>query len=80
MGITNESALGSDYILSLYWAAATMSSTGYGDVRAHLPGERVYALLAMMVGLLLYGYCLSTIAATSANAASAKLVYSDEFT
>eukprot|EP00118_Oscarella_pearsei_P012897 m.98493 g.98493 ORF g.98493 m.98493 type:complete len:2159 (+) comp36987_c0_seq18:234-6710(+) len=80
VGVTNGTAPQWDYILSLYWAAATMSSTGYGDVRAFSPGELVYAVLAMMAGLMLYGYCLSTIAATSANAAYAKVAFREKMT
>ncbi|XP_071497085.1 uncharacterized protein [Diadema antillarum] len=56
-----------EYIISLYWAAATMTSTGYGDISAHTTVGRAIALGAMLVGLLLYGYCLSSIAATLAN-------------
>ncbi|CAH1786243.1 unnamed protein product [Owenia fusiformis] len=56
-----------EYVLSLYWAAATMSSTGYGDISASTTLGRVIALCAMLCGLLLYGYCLAAIAATLAN-------------
>ena len=56
-----------EYVISLYWAAATMTSTGYGDISAHTTPGRAVALVAMLVGLLLYGYCLSSIAATLAN-------------
>lgn len=62
-----ESSAVEKYIISLYWAAATMTSTGYGDISAHTTIGRSIALGAMLVGLLLYGYCLSSIAATLAN-------------
>ena len=61
-----------DYIASLYWAAATMSSTGYGDIHAHNTESQLIATVVMLAGLLLYGYCLSSIAATLANAAAPK--------
>jgi len=61
-----------DYIASLYWAAATMSSTGYGDIHAHNTESQLIAIVVMLIGLLLYGYCLSTIAATLANSAAPK--------
>ncbi|KAJ7372504.1 hypothetical protein OS493_019013 [Desmophyllum pertusum] len=61
-----------DYIASLYWAAATMSSTGYGDIHAHNTESQLIATVVMLTGLLLYGYCLSSIAATLANSAAPK--------
>ena len=63
-----------DYIASLYWAAATMSSTGYGDIHAHNTQSQLIATAVMLTGLLLYGYCLSSIAATLANSAAPKYV------
>ena len=61
-----------DYIASLYWAAATMSSTGYGDIHAHNTESQLIAIVVMLTGLLLYGYCLSSITATLANSAAPK--------
>lgn len=63
----NDSTAVEEYIISLYWAAATMTSTGYGDISANTTLGRFIALVAMLFGLLLYGYCLSSIAATLAN-------------
>ena len=70
--IGNISVGTDEYIASLYWAAATMSSTGYGDIHAHDASSQLIAVLVMFVGLLLYGYCLSSIAATLANTATPK--------
>ncbi|XP_071851243.1 uncharacterized protein [Apostichopus japonicus] len=64
---TSSSTPPEKYIISLYWAAATMTSTGYGDISANTTLGRFIALVAMLIGLLLYGYCLSSIAATLAN-------------
>ena len=58
----------SEYITALYWAVATMTSTGYGDINANVTLGRAMSLIFMMVGLLLYGYCLALMAATLANA------------
>ena len=63
-----------NYIISLYWAAATTTSTGYGDITAVNTSERIVALIAMIIGLILYGYILGAIAATIANALLPKLV------
>lgn len=55
------------YITSLYWAAATMTSTGYGDISAHTTREEFIATIVFVIGLLLFGYCLSNIAAILTN-------------
>nr|XP_054756976.1 uncharacterized protein LOC129263078 [Lytechinus pictus] len=67
-----------EYIQSLYWAAATMTSTGYGDISAHSTIGRAIALAAMLVGLLLYGYCLSSIAATLANSDAPRVGFQEK--
>ena len=53
-----------------------MSSTGYGDIHAHNMESQLIATVVMLTGLLLYGYCLSSIAATLANSAAPKYVSS----
>ncbi|XP_058949071.2 uncharacterized protein [Pocillopora verrucosa] len=74
-GNTHRIAGFGDYISSLYWAAATMSSTGYGDIHAHNMESQLIATVVMLTGLLLYGYCLSSIAATLANSAAPKVEF-----
>ena len=37
--LTGNSTFGYQYITSLYWAAATSASVGYGDVHAHTTTE-----------------------------------------
>ena len=56
-----------NYLVSLYWTAATTTSTGYGDVRAANNTERLFAVAAMLTGLVLYGYVVTLVAATIAN-------------
>jgi len=51
-----------------------MTSTGYGDIHAHNTQSQLIATVVMLIGLLLYGYCLSSIAATLANSAAPKYV------
>jgi len=58
--------------MSIYWAAATMTSTGYGDITAMTSRGEFIVLFVLIIGLLVYGYSLSTIAATLANKLSAK--------
>lgn len=38
------------YVTSLYWATATATSTGYGDITAQTVFEKMLSILAMMVG------------------------------
>ena len=70
--LTSQSSQIEIYIMTLYWAAATMTSTGYGDIRAHTSNGEVIVLFVLITGLMLYGYCLSSIAATLANKLSPK--------
>ena len=44
-----------------------MTSTGYGDVTPLSQTGEVIVLCVLITGLMLFGYCLSTIAATLAN-------------
>ena len=57
----------SGYLVAMYWAVTTTTSTGYGDISANTGLGRMLSLSAMLVGLLLYGYVLSIMAATLAN-------------
>jgi len=63
------------YIMTLYWAAATMTSTGYGDITANSTQGEFIVLFVLVTGLLLYGYCLSNIAATLTNKLSPKVEF-----
>lgn len=74
-GITGESNTLETYVLTLYWAAATMTSTGYGDVYATSSLGEFIVIFVTINGLLLYGYCLSTIAAILTNMMSPKVEF-----
>ena len=43
------------YIISLYWAMGTMSGVGYGDVLPLNTQERLFAILAELVGVFAFG-------------------------
>lgn len=49
------------YITSLYWAFATLSTVGYGDVTPVTPVERVISVVLMMVNLGLTAYILGNV-------------------
>ena len=64
--------------MSLYWATATTTTVGYGDIRAHTDLERAYATFVMIIGVVAYGYIIASVAATLANADSGRAQYQDK--
>lgn len=42
------------WLSSVYWAFATLSSVGYGDISAHTDHERWFAILMILVGAVLF--------------------------
>lgn len=49
------------YLAALYWAMTTITTVGYGDITPDSNGERIYAMLAMVVGGSFYGYIIGSI-------------------
>jgi len=66
------------YCSSLYWAVATMTSTGYGDIRAYTQLEMIVAVVVMVLGKLLFGFILGNFASTQANAEANKVAYEEK--
>ncbi len=66
------------YVISLYWATATTTTVGYGDISAHTDLERVYAIFIMIVGVVGYGYIIASVAASMANADSGRAQYQEK--
>lgn len=52
------------YILSISWAAQTISSIGYGDALATTTAERVMVILMMLVGSAIFAFALGEISYT----------------
>jgi Ion channel len=49
------------YVASLYWACVTMATIGYGDVVPATHIERIYVILAAVVGGGLYAYLVGAV-------------------
>jgi hypothetical protein len=49
------------YIGSLYWSVMTVSTIGYGDVLPVTTPERVFVILAMLMGAFAYGYIIGAV-------------------
>lgn len=60
-------ALGDDpwrrYLAALYWAMTTITTVGYGDILPVTDMERLYAMVAMVIGGSFYGYVIGNISA-----------------
>eukprot|EP00931_Biecheleriopsis_adriatica_P079865 TRINITY_DN53205_c0_g1_i1.p1 TRINITY_DN53205_c0_g1~~TRINITY_DN53205_c0_g1_i1.p1 ORF type:complete len:696 (+),score=137.44 TRINITY_DN53205_c0_g1_i1:57-2144(+) len=55
------------YIAALYWAMTTMTTVGYGDITPTTDDERMYAMVAMVVGGAFYGYVVGNVSLIVAN-------------
>eukprot|EP00058_Branchiostoma_floridae_P006940 XP_002592428.1 hypothetical protein BRAFLDRAFT_67294 [Branchiostoma floridae] len=45
---------GYEYVISMYWATATSTSTGYGDIHAKSLSEKAYSIAAMLAGVAVF--------------------------
>ena len=66
------------YCDSLYWAVATLTSTGYGDYYATNTQEIIYATLVMIIGKLMFGFILGSIASTLANLEMQRVMFEEK--
>uniref|UniRef100_A0A7S1CN86 Cyclic nucleotide-binding domain-containing protein n=1 Tax=Bicosoecida sp. CB-2014 TaxID=1486930 RepID=A0A7S1CN86_9STRA len=51
------------YLSGVYYSLATLTTVGYGDVSAHTNGERVFALLLMLVGAVVFAIVVGRMSA-----------------
>ena len=58
---------GSLYIASMYWAVATLSTLGYGDIIPETDAERLYAVACTFAGGAVYAYLLGSVCSIITN-------------
>jgi hypothetical protein len=58
---------GSRYLVALYWAMTTMSTVGYGDITPHTDTERLYCIIAMVIGCGYWGFVLGSMTSIISN-------------
>ena len=56
-----ESSVAERYFASFYWTIATMLAVGYGDISATNTYERVYAILTMLCGGIMFGAVIAQV-------------------
>ena len=49
------------YSVSIYWALTTLTTVGYGDIVPANETERMYALMTLLLGALVFGFLLSNV-------------------
>ena len=55
------------YVASVYWAVATLSTLGYGDVVPETNAERLYSVCCTFVGGAVYAYLLGSVCSIITN-------------
>ena len=62
-----DDSLVSLYIVSLYWSTATLSTLGYGDVIPTTDLERVFVVVATILGGSMYAYIVGNVCGIAAS-------------
>lgn len=60
----------SKYVASVYWAATTMTTVGFGDIYAVNSYEQAYSTLVMIGGTTLFAYVVGTVIEVVSNSKS----------
>ena len=56
-----QAPFGHLYTASMLWALTTMSTIGYGDIKAIGNAEKFYSMVIMLVGSVIFGVVVDTI-------------------
>jgi len=55
------------YTAAFYWSMMTMTTVGYGDISMRTQGERLFSILAMIIGGGFYGYVIGYVTSVVAD-------------
>ena len=66
------------YVRSIYYAFVTLTTTGYGDIKAHTASESVFSGLTVLFGGFLYYGALGAISSMLANASAVERDYQEK--
>ena len=65
------------YIASIYWAFTTMTTVGYGDISASTQGERIFAIVGMIAGGIVFSEIISNMSQVIAQLDSTRAKYKE---
>lgn len=69
------------YYLAVYWTVTTITTVGYGDINSRNNAERMFASLAMILGVVTFTFATGTLSSIIANydSTNAKLEEKTDF-
>ena len=59
--IGHYATLSNRYVSSLYWAFSSLTTVGFGDIRAHSDMEKLFSIVVMICGVTWYAFIISTL-------------------
>jgi hypothetical protein len=69
---------GEQYVFAVYWAVATLTSTGYGDIHAMNAAEAILSLVVMIGGGLFFAYFVAVLQSLVAELDVSSALFSDK--
>jgi hypothetical protein len=67
------------FATAFYWAVTTISTIGYGDVVPKTHNERIYALIAQLIGAIVFAFALGNMTQVFVRICSLTIVFSNTF-
>ncbi len=66
-----------NYMSAVYWTVTTVTSVGYGDITPVTNGQRLYAVLVMLIGFGFFGTIIGSIAGLLSKKDPARVLYQE---